>query len=492
MFYEKDRALFTDLYQLTMSQGYFDLDVKKEYATFDLFFRSNPFKGGYTIVCGIQLALEYLSNLKFTESDINYLKEQKMFSEEFLEHLFKIKFTGKVEGVKEGSVIFPYTPIISVTGPIIETQLVETALLNIINYSTLIATKAARIVNAARKGKIIEFGLRRAQGDSAYIGVRAALIGGCIGTSFVQGGKIWKCPIIGTQAHSWVQAFNSELESFKSYAEVFPDKCLLLIDTYNILKSGLPHAIEVAKMLRERGKEIMGVRIDSGDLAYLSVEVYREFKKAGFPNINIVLSNELDEFTIDSIVHQIMERGINNKEEKKLHEETLSRLSYGVGTKLITGGNQSALGGVYKLVALNWAPKIKVSENVKKTINPGVKKVWRIFDGNGRLLADIIGLYDEKEPCIGDWIYHPIEHLKKYQLPQNITAQPLHHLYMKNGAILTDESFGNWRVAQAFCKKQLLGLDPTYKRLLNPHIYKVSLTEQLFNLKIDMIKKFSP
>ncbi|UCG90149.1 MAG: nicotinate phosphoribosyltransferase [Candidatus Heimdallarchaeota archaeon] len=489
MFYEKDRGLFTDLYQLTMGQGYYDLDIKKD-ATFDLFFRLNPFDGGYTIACGIPLALEYLSNVKFSESDINYLREQKMFSEEFLEYLLKLRFTGKVEGVKEGSIIFPYTPILSVTGPIIETQLVETALLNIINYSTLIATKAARIVNAAKAGRIIEFGLRRAQGDSAYIGVRAALVGGCIGTSFVQGGKIWDCPIVGTQAHSWVQAFNSELESFRSYAEVFPDKCLLLIDTYDVLKSGVPHAIKVAESLRERGKDILGVRIDSGDLAYLSVEVYREFKRAGFPNISIVLSNELDEFTINAIVQQIVERGNNDTEEKILCNETISRLTYGVGTKLITGGQQGALGGVYKLVALNGEPRIKVSENITKTINPGVKKVWRISD-DGKFLADVIGLEEEKEPSTGEWIHHPIEQLKKYQLPQNIQVEPLHDLIMKDGRILTDEKSYSWRAAQAFCKNQLSNLDSTYKRLLNPHIYKVSLTKKLYDLKINMIKQFS-
>ncbi|MHA2203634.1 MAG: nicotinate phosphoribosyltransferase [Candidatus Hodarchaeales archaeon] len=491
MFYKKDRALFTDLYQLTMSQGYFDMDMKKHEATFDLFFRSNPFNGGYTIACGIQLALEYLTNFKFTNSDVKYLKKQELFSEDFLEYLMKLKFTGKVEGVKEGSVIFPYTPIISVTGPIIETQLVETALLNIINYSTLIATKAARIVNAARGGNVVEFGLRRAQGDSAYIGVRAALVGGCSGTSFVQGGKIWNCPIVGTQAHSWVQTFNSELESFKAYAEVFPDKCLLLVDTYDVLKSGLPNAIKVARLLQKKGKEIVGVRIDSGDLAYLSVEVYREFKKAGFPNINIVLSNELDEFTINSIVYQILERGGNNNEEN-LHKKTISRLTYGVGTKLITGGQQSALGGVYKLVALDKEPRIKVSENVTKTINPGIKKVWRILDSSGKIFADVIGLHDEKSLSTGDWIYHPIEQLKKFRLPGDITIHPLHHLLMKDGRILTDEHFGDWRVAQQYCKEQLSALDPTYKRLLNPHIYKVSLTEKLFLLKMEMIKKFSP
>jgi len=491
MFYKKNRALFTDLYQLTMSQGYYDMNKENHEATFDLFFRSNPFNGGYTIACGIKLALEYLSNFKFTKDDIDYLKKQDLFSEDFLEYLLKLKFSGKVEGVKEGTVIFPYTPIISVTGPIIEAQIIETALLNIINYSTLIATKAARIVNVAKGGKIIEFGLRRAQGDSAYIGVRAALIGGCIGTSFVQGGQIWNCPIIGTQAHSWVQAFNSELESFKAYSEVFPDKCLLLIDTYDVLKSGLPNAITVANILREKGKEIVGVRIDSGDLAYLSVEVYREFKKAGFPNISIVLSNELDEFTINSIVYQILERGESNK-ERYLHEETISRLTYGVGTKLITGGEQSALGGVYKLVALNKEPRIKVSENVTKTINPGIKKVWRIIDNDRKFLVDAIGLHDEESPITGEWVHHPIEQQKKFRLPSDIKVDHLHHLLMKDGKIVTNENFGDWRVAQQFCRQQLLRLDPTYKRLLNPHIYKVSLTNKLFQLKIDMIRRFSP
>jgi nicotinate phosphoribosyltransferase len=491
MLYKKNRALFTDLYQLTMSQGYFDMNMKNHEATFDLFFRSNPFNGGYSIACGIQLALEYLVNFKFTENDINYLKKQDMFSDEFLEYLLKLKFTGKVEGVKEGSVIFPYTPIISVTGPIIETQLIETALLNIINYSTLIATKAARIVNVAKGGNIVEFGLRRAQGDSAYIGVRAALIGGCIGTSFVQAGKIWNCPIIGTQAHSWVQAFKSELESFKAYAEVFPDNCLLLIDTYDVVKSGLPNAIKIAKLLQERGKKIMGVRIDSGDLAYLSVEVYREFKKAGFPHINIVLSNELDEFTINSIVYQILEKGELN-EEDSLHKETISRLIYGVGTKLITGGNQSALGGVYKLVAINKEPRIKVSENVTKTINPGIKKVWRILDSNKKFLLDAIGLHEEEPPATGDWVHHPIEQQKKFCLPRGISVNPLHYLLVEDGKIVTDENFEDWSVAQRYCNEQLLSLDSTYKRLLNPHVYKVSLTEKLFLLKIDMIKKFSP
>ncbi|NHJ00965.1 MAG: nicotinate phosphoribosyltransferase [Candidatus Heimdallarchaeota archaeon] len=490
MFYTKNRGLFTDLYELTMSQGYFNLKIKQE-ATFDLFFRSNPFSGGYSIASGISLALEYLKNFQFNDEEITYLRSQNLFTEDFLDYLREIQFTGSVTGVEEGTVVFPSVPLITVTAPIIEAQLVETALLNIINYSTLISTKAARIVQAAGGGSVIEFGLRRAQGDSAYIGVRAALIGGCKGTSFVQAGKIWNCPIVGTQAHSWVQAFNSEITAFSSYANVFPETCLLLIDTYDVLNSGLPNAIKTAKMLRNKGKELVGVRIDSGDLAYLSLEVYKVFKREGFPNITIVLSNELDEFTINSIVQQIREKGISNSKNQKICEETISHLSYGVGTKLITGNKDGALGGVYKLVALGNKPKIKVSENVSKTINPGKKCVWRITDSNGKLLADVMALSEESTPRSGDRIYHPIDQFKSFELASDIIINPLHRLFMKNGVLSIDEQFFDWKNAQKRTENDLKLLDSTYKRLLNPHVYKVSLTEKLFNLKAKLIQKYT-
>ena len=490
MIYNKNRALFTDLYQLTMTQGYFNLEIKQE-ATFDLFFRSNPFLGGFSIASGISLALEYLDNLKITEDEITYLKSQKLFTEDFLDYLLEMRFTGSVTGVEEGSVVFPSIPIISVTAPIIEAQLIETALLNIINYSTLISTKAARVVQAARGRDVIEFGLRRAQGDAAYIGVRSALIGGCVGTSFVQAGKIFGCPIIGTQAHSWIQAFDSELDAFVSYANTFPDKCLLLIDTYNTLKSGLPNAIKIAKMLQKRGKELVGVRIDSGDLAYLSFEVYKTFYQAGFPNISIVLSNELDEYTISSIIQQIREKGMNHSEDHKLCENTLAHLSYGVGTKLITGGGEGALGGVYKLVSLGNKPKIKVSENVAKTINPGKKSIWRITDKSGKFLLDVMSLSEESVPKIGDRVHHPIDQFKSQILMGDILVHPLHKQLMENGTIAVQKEFFDWRKAQDRSKNELALLDSTYKRFLNPHIYKVSLTEKLFNLKTELIHKFA-
>ncbi|MHA1214667.1 MAG: nicotinate phosphoribosyltransferase [Candidatus Hodarchaeales archaeon] len=491
MFYNKNRALFTDLYQLTMSQGYFDLGINDE-ATFDLFFRSNPFNGGYTVACGIPLALEYLENFKFEEEEIEYLNSQNIFTDEFLQFLSKLTFNGSVEGVPEGTLVFPYVPILKVTAPIIEAQLVETALLNIINYSTLIATKAARVTTAAKGGKVVEFGLRRAQGDSAYIGTRASLVGGCVGTSFVQAGQIWGCPIIGTHAHSWVQVFQTEEEAFKAYADVFPDKCLLLIDTYNVLESGLPNAIKTAKYLKSRDKKILGVRIDSGDLAYLSIEVYRAFKEAGFPDISIVLSNELDEYTINSIVQQIRDQINNHKNDEKLYLDTIKHLTYGVGTHLITGGEQSALGGVYKLVAMNGEPRIKVSENASKTVNPGSKTVWRLSNSNGEYIADVIGLENEETPIPDDWIHHPIDHFKKFKIPNDIKAKILHVKMMDNGKIITSKmSPLDWQEAHTLFQTQFQKLNATYKRLLNPHIYKVSLTDRLYNLKKSLIKKYS-
>jgi len=491
MFYKENRALFTDLYELTMSQGYFNYEMNDK-ATFDLFFRENPFNGGYSVACGISLALEYLKHFRFTDSDINYLKRKNLFKDEFLEFLSTIRFTGTVEGVLEGTIMFPYTPIIKITSSLIEAQLVETALLNIINYSTLIATKAARITHSAKGGKIVEFGLRRAQGDSAYIGVRAALVGGCVGTSFVKAGEIWDCQIAGTQAHSWVQAFPSEYDSFKAYANSFPKNCILLLDTYNVLKSGLPNAIQIAKYLRAQGKELQGVRIDSGDLAYLALEVYRTFSKEGFPNISIILSNELDEYTINSIVQHIKEQGNNNEYDKNICNETINHLIYGVGTRLITGGEQGALGGVYKLVAFNGIPRIKVSENPQKTINPGDKTVWRVSDSKGKFLADVIGLSHENPIEAGDTIFHPIDPLKKFVIPPNVTIEPLYQKIMENGRITLKETIFSWKNGQKNFISQFRKLDPTFKRLLNPHIYKVSLSKKLFQLKMNLIKKYSP
>ncbi|MBD3186850.1 nicotinate phosphoribosyltransferase [Candidatus Bathyarchaeota archaeon] len=487
--YTKNRGLFTDLYQLTMSQGYHALEMEEKEATFDLFFRNNPFNGGYAIACGIKTALEYLVNMKFTREDIEYLQEQDMFSDEFLSYLEGFSFTGTVKGIVDGTVIFPFSPILRITAPIIEAQLVETALLNIINYSTLIATKAARITEASRGGNVIEFGLRRAQGDAAYLGTYAALVGGCTGTSFVDGGRQWKVPIVGTHAHSWVQMFPSELEAFRAYAKVFPDKCVLLVDTYDTLESGVPNAITVARELKERGKKLVGIRIDSGDLAYLSVRAYKQLKDAGFGDASIVLSNNLNETVIDNLTRQITEGTGSTHEDENLREETIKHLLYGVGTKLITGGKQAALGGVYKLVAVDGKPKIKISENVIKTINPGLKTVHRVKGEDGYLIADVLAIKGERAPLPGDIIYHPIDPYKTYELDDGITTTALHEVLVdkgKNVAPCKDES---WQDAQERCKRHLAMVHPTNRRLLNPHSYKVSLTAKLFDLKKRMIEE---
>ncbi|MHA1680487.1 MAG: nicotinate phosphoribosyltransferase [Promethearchaeota archaeon] len=489
----KTRGLFTDLYQLTMSQGYHALGMENEVATFDLFFRKNPFKGGYAIAAGTKLALEYLRDVRFTEDDLDYLKSKQMFTAEFIEYLRNFSFSGRVEGVLEGTIVFPFSPIFKITAPIIEAQLVETALLNIINYSTLIATKAARICNAARGGSVVEFGLRRAQGDSAYLGTRAALIGGCSATSFVSGGKMWGAPIVGTHAHSWVQMFDSELESFRAYAKIFPDDCILLIDTYNTLKSGVPNAIQVAKELKEAGHNLVGIRIDSGDLGYLAFEAWKRFQDAGLNGVKIILSNDLDEHVIENIVQEIMTGGNGEAGGKGLvrRKEFLKDVMYGVGTKLITGGTQSALGGVYKLVALDGKPKIKISENVLKTVNPGIKKIWRVAGADGYLVADVLALENERPPIAGDIVHHTMDPYKTYILEDGVTIKPLHQTLMSGGKIAGETKNETWQDAQRRCKDDYNTVHPTNRRLLNPHSFKVSLTEALFDLKGKMIKKYS-
>lgn len=493
MEYTANRALLLDYYELTMAQGYHALGLQDKHATFNLFFRENPFNGGYAVVGGIAPALEYLQHLQFKSDDIEYLNSQGTFTAEFLDYLSTFKFSGIVEGLLEGTVAFPHEPVLQVTAPIIEAQMVESALLNIINYSTLIATKASRICYAAREAKVVEFGLRRAQGDGAYLGTRAAMIGGAVGTSFIHAGKILGAPVTGTQAHSWIQVFDSELEAFRAYAEIFPGKCLLLIDTYNVLNSGLDNAIQIAKELRADGKELLGVRIDSGDLAYLAVEVYRKFKQEGFPDITIVLSNDLDETLIETITLQIEAPGdLLDDEEMQLRKETVAHLMYGVGTKLITGGAQSSLGGVYKLVAVDGEPRIKLSENSTKIINPGIKKIYRVKDpSTSTFLADVIALDGEDEPRPGSWIYHPSEPRKKYELETCIVSEPLMVTFMDHGALVQDPAALDWKIARDRCAADLAMLHPTHKRLINPHEYKVSLSENLNALKLELIDKYA-
>ncbi|HQB38239.1 MAG TPA: nicotinate phosphoribosyltransferase, partial [Deltaproteobacteria bacterium] len=368
--------LLTDLYELTMMAGYLEEGMASETAVFDLYFRTNPFEGGYAVFAGLEPALSCLEALRFNAEEIDYLRGLNMFKPRFIEYLKEFRFRGRITAPPEGTVVFASEPLLTVEGTLAETQLVETVLLNIINFQTLAATKAARVCHAAAGGEVIEFGLRRAQGpDGGLSASRAACIGGCSSTSNVQAGMDYNLPIKGTHAHSWVQSFPDELSAFMAYADVFPDSTVLLVDTYNVLKSGVPNAITVARRLRAQGHELRGIRLDSGDLAYLSREARRMLDGAGFPDVRIVASNELDEYVIDSI-----------------RDEGGRVDIYGVGTKLATcaGPGGVALGGVYKLAQVGETPKLKVTNDIAKATLPGRKQVLRATGHDGGFLQDII------------------------------------------------------------------------------------------------------
>ena len=470
--------MLTDLYQLTMIYGYTKIKKADQVVVFDLFFRKNSGESAYAIAAGLEQVIEYIENLKFTEEDLNYLRDLKLFDEEFLDRLKNFKFTGDIDAIPEGTVVFPYEPLIRVKAPIFEAQLIETAMLNIVNHQTLIATKASRIVNAARDGKVLEFGLRRAQGpDAGIYGARASVIGGCVATSNVLAGKMFDIPISGTHAHSWIMSFESELDAFRAYAEVFPDNCLLLVDTYDTLRSGVPNAITVFKELREKGYEPLGIRLDSGDLAYLSKEARKMLDEAGFPNAKIVASSDLDEETIWHIKSQGAAIDV-----------------WGVGTALITSKDCPALGGVYKLVAEEkdgkMIPKIKISENPAKITNPGFKKVVRLYNkDSGKAIADLIMLDDEtineEEPLT---IFHPVDTWKRMTLTNYKVRELLVPIFRKGRRVYNSPPLMD---IQKYAKKELDTFWDEYKRLKKPHIYKVDLSERLYNLKSKLLKEYS-
>ena len=489
--YTKNRALFTDLYELTMIAGYYLNNMHDTEAVFDLFIRKNPFGGGYTVVAGIKDAIDYITHLQFTEEEIDYLQSLNLFPDAILDWLSKFRFTGTVTGVLDGTIIFPHVPILTVTAPLAQAQLIETALLNIVNFQSLVATKAARICYAASPGKVLEFGLRRAQGDGGMLASKAAIIGGCVGTSNVRAGMDYGIMVSGTQAHSWIQSYPSEIDAFRAFAEIYKEKTILLVDTYDTLQSGVPHAIQVAKEMQEKGIRIRGIRIDSGDLAWLAVEAARKLDEAGLTDLIIVLSNELDEYLIESLITQIRKGApLDDVEEKNFRERVIKRLAYGVGTKLATGGNQAALGGVYKLVEYNHEPRIKISENVEKITNPGKKQIWRVYNDNNKMIFDVLGTADEKPPQTGETVYHPVDVLKSTTLPENITVEPLHTVLIENGKKTSAYNELDLHKSQQRCQQQLEHLDHSHKRFLNPHIYKVSLTQSLFDLKMKLIKEF--
>lgn len=465
-------ALLTDLYQLTMLAGYFEKGMHEDSAVFDLFFRTPPFKGGYVVFAGLEPALRHLSELRFSKADLSYLKKLGIFKAPFLKYLEGFRFRGRVTAMPEGTAVFPLEPLVTVEAPLAQAQFVETALLNIINFQSLVATKAARICSVAAGRDVIEFGLRRAQGpDGGLSEVRGAYIGGARSTSNVWAGQILGIPVKGTHAHSWIMAFPDELSSFRAYAEVFPDSSILLVDTYDTLKSGIPNAIIVARELREKGHELRAVRLDSGDLAFLSRETRRMLDEAGFPGVKILASNELDEFVIRSI------------------QEQGGRIDYyGVGTRLATcqGEGGGALGGVYKLVRHNGDPKLKVTSDFSKSTIPDRKRLFRAIDGNGTYLMDII-CRENETVAAGDLVYNPRNPQDPVPIPGPAVLEPIRSVVMNDG-LVTDSSPSLSDMAD-LCQNQLRQLPEGVRRFEDVLPYGVYLSHGLHELRMRLIEE---
>ena len=471
---DRNFSLLTDLYELTMMNGYYLRGRRGETAVFDVFFRQNDLIT-YSLAAGLEQVVEYIVNLKFSDDDIAYLDSLNIFDKSFLEYLKSFRFHGDVYAVPEGTFVFPGEPILTVKADVMEAQLVETAILNLINHQTLIATKSAKICYAAKGDNVMEFGLRRAQGpDAGIYGARAAIIGGCNSTSNVLTGKMFSVPVSGTHAHSWVMNFPSELEAFRAYAQTYPDATLLLVDTYDTLKSGVPNAIKVFNELRAAGHEPLGIRLDSGDLAYLTKKARKMLDDAGFSNTIICASGDLDEYSITSLKNQ---------------GACIS--SWGVGTKLITSADMPALGGVYKLAAViedgEIIPKIKLSDNSAKITNPGFKTIYRIYGKDGMAEADLIALrgetFDTSKPLT---IVHPVERWKKLTFePGEYTMKELPIKVIENGKLVG--AMPSLKEIVAYAKKEKETFWDEYKRIDKPHIYKVDLSDELYTLKTNMI-----
>lgn len=470
----RNLTLLTDLYEITMAYGFYKHKKHEEEAVFDIFFRQNKLIT-YSLAAGLQQAMDYLLNWRFSAEDMDYLRSLKLFEEDFLRYLEKMRFTGDVYAVREGEPVFPGEPILTVKAPLIQAQFAETALLNIINHQTLIATKASKICRAAGEGAVMEFGLRRAQGpDAGIYGARAAVIGGCSSTSNVIAGQLFGIPVSGTMAHSWIMDFDSEYEAFKAYADSYPDNCLLLVDTYDTLRSGVPNAIKVFKELAAAGHRPRGIRLDSGDFAYLSKKARKMLDAAGFPDAIICASGDLDEYSMTSLMQQGAKIDL-----------------WGVGTKLITSQEMPALGGVYKLAAVvredgTMIPKIKLSDNAAKITNPSFKNLFRLYDKeSGMAIADLITMreeaVEEEQPLT---IFHPLETWKRTTV-KNFRAEPLLHTIVKRGKLVYE--FPELMEVQAFSKAELSKFWEEYLRLDMPELYKVDLSEQLHALKSKML-----
>ena len=478
----RNLTLLTDLYQLTMMQGYYNNDTNNHEVVFDLFYRNNPSKNGYAICAGLSQAIEYIQGLSFNDADIAYLESLNTFQKEFLEYLRNFKFTGDIYAIPEGTVVFPMEVLMRVKAPIFEAQFVETALLNMINHQSLIATKSARVVRAAEGDPVLEFGLRRAQGpDAGIYGARAAIIGGCAGTSNVLTGQMFNVPISGTHAHSWVMSFDEEIEAFRAYAKLFPDKCILLVDTYDTLESGVPNAIKVFDEMKEAGihMESYGIRLDSGDLAYLSKKARKMLDDAGHKEAIISASCDLDEMLIADLKRQGAKISL-----------------WGVGTNLITSSDCPSFGGIYKLAAEidkdgHEIPKIKISDNPEKVTNPGVKKLVRVYDkATGKMIADIIALedetFDESKSLV---LYETNARWKKIKLKANTyELRDLLVPVFKKGELVYNVP--ETMEVKAYAKQELDTLWEEYKRLVNPQIMQVVLSDGLYALKEKMLENY--
>ena len=472
----KKSGLITDFYELTMMQGYY-LQNHNPRVVFDMFYRTNPFHGGYTIFTGLEELIDKLASLSFSPEEIEYLKTLGLFDEKFLSYLSTYRFEGDLYAFEEGTPAFPGEPLIRIETNLIDAQLIESLILNTINFQTLIATKASRMVTATNgQGIIMEFGLRRAQGeDGAHSAARASYVGGTAITSNTYAGKKYGIPVSGTMAHSWIMSFESEEEAFRKFSEIYPNNCILLIDTFDTLGSGIDAAIKIGHEMKAKGKKI-GVRIDSGDLSYLSKKIRKKLDEAGLEDATICVSNDLTEEIIFNLVN-----------------DGAPIDSWGIGTHLVTGGSQAALNGVYKLAAKEedgkFEPCIKVSNSYEKTTNPGIKQVYRFFSEEGNALGDLIALYDEEIVAGKDYeFYHPFSSQDFYLMDKNS--------YQRVQMMLVRKMENGRRVAPARALKEIQSdsakllscFDKSYKRQVNPHLYKVSLSENLMKLKTKLIR----
>lgn len=461
-------GLYTDYYELAMAEGYYYCGKKDQQVTFNYFFRTNPYNGGFTVFAGLADFLELLFKFIYSKSDIQYLKTLG-FKNEFLEFLENFRFSGNIKSVKEGEIVFPNEPVLQVCGNIIECQLIESLLLNVLNFESLIATKAFRIKLVSGKNVFSDFGLRRAQGFGAIHASRAACIGGATSTSNVLAGKLFGIPVSGTQAHSWIQSFGNELEAFRAYSGVHPENTVLLVDTYDTLKSGVPNAIIVAKEMEEKGRRLKAIRLDSGDLAYLSKKARKMLDDAGLNYVKIIASNQLNEHVIKTL----------------LKDQNAAIDAFGIGTELVTGKNDAALDGVYKLVEIDGLPKMKFSENIEKNTLPAKKQLYRILDNNGKFYRDVVALESEKPEEI-DIIYHPV-------YPENNTRiKGLHIEKLLNDVVIGGKIFLEKQSPaeiHQFLETRAELLPDEHKRFISPHIYKTGISEKLMNTRNNLSKQ---